>query len=175
MKPAKSLSMAFLFVIFISKHSSAQTAQSTVAQAPTSRNFSYIEAGGAGLFGSVNYERQVSKKPGVNLRAGVGFYTENAFYMTLPVGLHYLFPVKRKPFYFFDAGITYTRAWEDGQMRRPRAGEVIKDRISFVVPSFSYRSHRPNGIMWRAGVGAVVNPSADVIVPWVGLALGKHF
>ena len=37
------------------------------------KNDIYLEAGGNGLFGSVNYERQLTKSPGIGARIGVGF------------------------------------------------------------------------------------------------------
>src|SRR5690606_34014640 len=58
------------------------------------RNDIYLEAGGNGLFGSVNYERQLTKQPGLSARIGVGFYSENAFYLSIPVGINYLFKLK---------------------------------------------------------------------------------
>ena len=44
------------------------------------KNDIYVEAGGNGLFGSINYERQITNAPGLGVRAGIGFYSENAFY-----------------------------------------------------------------------------------------------
>jgi hypothetical protein len=67
------------------------------------QNNLFIEAGGNGLFGSVNYERMITKEPGLSLRAGIGIYTEKAFYLTLPVGINYLFPLKKAGTYL-DAG-----------------------------------------------------------------------
>ncbi len=58
------------------------------------RNDIYVEAGGNGLFSSVNYERQLTKQPGLGFRLGVGFYSENAFYLTIPVGINYLFKLQ---------------------------------------------------------------------------------
>lgn len=55
------------------------------------KNDIYIEAGGNGLFASANYERQFTKEPGSGFRLGIGFYTENVFYLTIPVGFNYLF------------------------------------------------------------------------------------
>ena len=60
------------------------------------RNDIYLEAGGNGLFASVNYERQLTKQPGIGFRLGVGFYSENAFYLTIPIGINYLFKLKNK-------------------------------------------------------------------------------
>lgn len=75
----------------------------TCAQSTLKKNDIYLEAGGNGLFGSVNYERQLTKEPGLGARIGAGFYTENAFYLTIPVGINYLFALKSDRS-FIDAG-----------------------------------------------------------------------
>lgn len=52
---------------------------SLLAQNTFKRNDLYLEAGGNGLFASVNYERQLTKQPGLGLRTGIGFYSEKSF------------------------------------------------------------------------------------------------
>ena len=69
---------------------------SSFAQEKFQRNSFYLEAFGSGLFGSLNYERQLTSKPGIGVRAGIGFYAEKAFSLTFPVGVNYLFPLKRE-------------------------------------------------------------------------------
>src|ERR1035437_5932834 len=75
-------------------------------QSAFKKNDIYLEAGGNGLFGSVNYERQLTKEA----RIGIGFYSENAFYLTIPVGINYLFKLKSsKSFIDAGLGVTWTR------------------------------------------------------------------
>lgn len=81
--------LLFIILLFI-------TAVEVSAQNQFKKNTIYAEAGGNGLFGSINYERQLAKEPGFGLRAGVGFYTENAFYLTIPLGINYLFKLNNK-------------------------------------------------------------------------------
>lgn len=81
-----------LFVTFLS------------GQAIFNQNAFYVEAGGNGLFASANYERQLAKLPGAGIRIGVGFYSENAFYLTIPIGIDYLFKLKSDRS-FIDAGL----------------------------------------------------------------------
>lgn len=76
-------------------------------QSTFQKNNIYVEAGGNGLFGSVNYERQLTKEPEFGVHFGVGFYTEKAFYLTFPAGINYLFKLKRENS-FIDAGLGYT-------------------------------------------------------------------
>jgi hypothetical protein len=37
------------------------------------KNSIFVEALGNGLFGSINYERQLTREEGLSLRAGIGF------------------------------------------------------------------------------------------------------
>ena len=50
--------------------------QENINENRTLRNTIFVEALGNGLFGSINYERQLTKEPGLSVRAGIGFYTE---------------------------------------------------------------------------------------------------
>jgi len=139
------------------------------AQPRFQRNDIYVEAFGAGLFGSVNYERQLSKMPGLGVRVGVGFYTENNFYLTIPVGLHYIFALHR-PGTFIDVGIAYTQAFGDG---RVFANKEQRDKFNSTVPSLSYRIHTKNNLMMRFGFTPVINYSG--FHPSLGISLGKRF
>ena len=73
------------------------------------KNTVFVEALGNGLFGSINYERQLTKEPGLSLSAGIGFYTEYDFYLTLPFSIQYLIDLNRNN--FIETGIGYT--WAD--------------------------------------------------------------
>jgi hypothetical protein len=143
----------------------------TAAQSQTRfhRNDIYMEAFGAGLFGSVNYERQLSKMPGMGIRLGLGFYTENKFYLTIPVGLNYLFPLTKRGS-FIDAGIAYTPAFGDG---RVFADKEMRDKFNSIIPSIGYRKHTLNNLMIRASFTPVINYSG--FHPLLGLSLGNRF
>ena len=141
------------------------------SQAGSKSNYIYLEAGGPGLFGSINYERQFSKEPGFGLRAGLGFYTEKAFYMTVPVGINYLFPLKNK-ISFIDAGIGITWAKIDGRVFS-KENNNIGNNFTNVIPSIYYRRHAKNNLMWKAGFTPVFNKNATT--PWAGIAIGKGF
>ena len=56
------------------------------------RNTVFVEGMGAGGIGSISYERQLTKKPELMIRAGVGTLV---FDKTIPVGVDYLFPLKK--------------------------------------------------------------------------------
>lgn len=142
---------------------------SLLAQNTFKRNDLYLEAGGNGLFASVNYERQLTKQPGLGLRIGTGFYSENAFYLTIPAGIHYLFPLKNSS--FIDAGLGATWARIDGNLfgnDRSEGGHFV----SF-VPGIGFRKHTAKNLMWRISVTPVANKFS--FTPWLGLSMGKRF
>jgi hypothetical protein len=141
------------------------------AQEPTKRNFIYLEAGGNGLFASVNYERQLTKEPGIGFRIGTGFYSEEAFYLTIPIGINYLFQLRDKSA-FIDAGLGLTWARVDANLftksKNPQA-----DHLTNFIPSVGYRKHINERTFWRISATPSINKFG--IVPWIGLAIGKAF
>lgn len=143
----------------------------TFGQTAFHKNDIYLEAGGNGLFGSVNYERQLTKEPGLGARFGIGFYTENAFYLTIPVGINYLFILKNKKS-FIDAGlgVTWTRSEETfvGSNRHYKG-----DDFTNFIPSIGYRRHTKRNVMWRVSLTPVANKYT--FVPWLGASIGKRF
>lgn len=140
------------------------------AQTTFKKNDIYLEAGGNGLFASVNYERQLTKQPGLGVRLGVGFYTENAFYLTLPVGINYLFELKTNKSFksFIDAGLGVTWTYINGKI----FNQYAKDLTNF-IPSIGYRRHTQKDLMWRISVTPVIND--ETFVPWLGFSIGKRF
>lgn len=141
------------------------------SQSSFKKNDIYLEAGGNGLFGSVNYERQLTKEPGLGVRIGVGFYTENAFFLTLPVGINYIYKLKKENS-FIDAGLGVTWAREDGILFNEDKN-AFADHFANFIPSIGYRKHTSNDVMWRISICPVINNSG--FVPWVGFSLGKRF
>jgi hypothetical protein len=135
------------------------------------RNDIYLEAGGNGLFGSVNYERQLTKEPGLGARIGVGFYTENAFYLTIPAGINYLFRLKSDKS-FIDAGLGATWTRIDGNFFGESKNSNGEHFVNF-VPSIGYRRHTSNDVMWRISVTPIANKYG--LVPWLCASIGKRF
>jgi hypothetical protein len=141
------------------------------SQTTFKKNSIYLEAGGNGLFGSVNYERQLTKEPGLGARLGVGFYTEKAFYLTIPVGINYLFELKREGS-FIDAGLGVTFVRIDGELFGDSKNPNGDHFVNF-IPSIGYRRHTARNVMFRASLTPVFNE--DAFVPWIGLSIGKQF
>jgi hypothetical protein len=140
-------------------------------QTTLKKNDIYIEAGGNGLFGSINYERQLTKQPGLGARIGMGFYSENAFYLTIPVAINYLFQLKKKKS-FIDAGMGVTWTRIDGNLFGPSKNSNGDHFVNF-VPSIGYRRHSSHNLMWRISVTPVANKYG--LVPWLGATIGKRF
>ena len=126
------------------------------------KNTAFFELGGNGLFGSANYERQLTKKPGLSARVGLGVYSEKGTYATFPVGINYLFALKKKDA-FIDAGFGVT--WE--------TGEPASDRLTHFIPSIGFRKYKANNLMLRASITPVINK--NTFMPWIGLSIGKRF
>ena len=140
-------------------------------QSSFKKNDIYIESGGNGLFASVNYERQLTKDPGLGLRVGVGFYSENAFYLTIPFGVNYLFKLKSDKS-FIDAGLGATWTRIDGKLFGESKNSNGDYFVNF-VPSIGYRRHTTKDLMWRVSMTPVINKYG--FVPWLGLSIGKRF
>jgi len=135
------------------------------------RNAIYLEAGGNGLFSSVNYERQFTKEPGLGFRFGIGFYTENAFYLTIPVGINYLFKLKNNHS-FIESGLGATWTRIDAKIFDDSKNSNGDHFVNF-VPSIGYRRHTDRNVMWRISATPIANKNG--LYPWLGLAIGKRF
>jgi hypothetical protein len=142
-----------------------------VGQINFKKNDIYLEAGGNGLFGSVNYERQLTNEPGLGVRLGIGFYTENAFYLTIPVGINYLFKLKNSRS-FIDAGLGVTWTREEGTFIGSNSHYKGDDFVNF-IPSIGYRRHTSKNVMWRINLTPVINKFS--FTPWLGASIGKRF
>lgn len=136
----------------------------------SARNASYIEAGGAGLFFSINYERQLSKTPGFLWRIGLGGYAEDYFYVTYNTGFAYLLGLNEgnNAFLEFGANLTIAREYK-GISEESRRAEIFEN----IVPGLSYRKHFKNDLLLKAGINAVINENG--LTPWLNLAVGKRF
>ena len=157
---------SFYFIVLILVTSSV-----TFSQTSFKKNTIYLEAGGNGLWGSVNYERQLTKEPGLGVRLGVGFYTESSFYLTIPAGTNYLFPLKNRTS-FIDACLGVTWARINGKLFGSDKYSNGEHFVNF-IPSIGYRIHTKKDVMWRFSITPVANN--DAFTPWIGISLGKRF
>ncbi len=133
-------------------------------------NDAYLEIGGAGLFSSINYERQLSAVPGFSIRGGLGFYSEDDLYITYNVGLHFLFSINSKKNAFIDLGLGASLAREYIGLTDQSSNADIFINI---VPGISFRKYFREDIFFRIGINPVMNEYG--LTPWANLALGKRF
>lgn len=136
-------------------------------------NTIFVEALGNGLAGSINYERQITKEPGLSLRAGIGFYTENEFYLTLPFSVQYLIELKRNNFIETGVGYTWADAGADDIFNNET--KTKSENLNNLFLSIGYRKHFGNDWMWKANFTPLITNNKDVTLPWVGLSIGKRF
>tara|TARA_B100000780_G_C21095509_1_gene441808 strand:- start:957 stop:1472 length:516 start_codon:yes stop_codon:yes gene_type:complete len=137
------------------------------------KNTVFVEALGNGLFGSINYERQLTKEPGLSLRAGIGFYTEYDFYLTLPFSIQYLIDLNRNN--FIETGIGYT--WVDAGADDIFNNESVKnsDNLNNLFLSVGYKKHFGKDWMWKANFTPLITNNKEVTLPWIGVSIGKRF
>jgi hypothetical protein len=141
------------------------------AQSTFKRNDIYFELGGNGLFGAVNYERQLTNQPGLGCRFGIGAYAETSFYLTIPLGINYLFPLGSDKS-LIEAGVGVTFARVDGRIFS-KEGNLYDDHFTNFIPSIGYRRHTKHSVMWRINISPVINNFGTT--PWLGISVGKRF
>jgi hypothetical protein len=107
--------------------------------------------------------------PGLGAWVGLGYYTEDAFYVSIPVGLVYLFLLKN-PASFIEAAMGIALFKEEGKY----LGEEAKfyDNFTNFNISAGYRRHTKRNVMWRFTVGGLLNK--NTILPWAGITIGKR-
>jgi hypothetical protein len=157
----------YFFLILCSAFAIVLSGQTTFK-----KNDVYLEIGGNGLFASANYERQLTKQPGPGIRLGIGVYSENGIYLTLPAGIDYLFNLKADKS-FIDAGMGITWTFIDAKFFGKSKSLSGNNFFPDFIPSIGYRQHTANNIMWRVSLAPVINKYG--FVPWLGLSFGKRF
>lgn len=135
----------------------------------------FVELLGNGLLGSINYERQLTGKPGLGIRAGVGVYGTDAN-ITIPLSVHYLIRlIKNHSFLDLGFGATYTKS--DGffyaQTELP-AGYVSKEEFVYLIPSAGLRAYTTKNYIWRISATPFITIGGDLL-PSVGFGFGKRF
>jgi len=125
------------------------------AQKPFKRNTLYGEIMGNGIILSVNYEKQLSDKPGFGLHFGVGLAGDKP---SFPFGAKYLFQLgKQRSFLELGAGVTLM----ERDMWKTNWTNVNGAKRNSYGPGFissiGYRYHAPNGFMLRINYTPVFN------------------
>ena len=131
------------------------------------RNALFIEAGGNGLFTSVNYERRLtSANKGFAFRIGVGMYAENGLYLTIPFTVHYMFPLNNRGSYL-DSGTGITGS----VMNTNDIFKGDEDSFTSFTGVLGWRKYSRNGNrFFRVAFTPVINKYG--FVPWLGIGIG---
>ncbi|MES2829840.1 MAG: hypothetical protein V4687_16905 [Bacteroidota bacterium] len=141
------------------------------------KNEIFLELGGNGLLGSVNYSRQLTNKPALELRVGLGAYgSDPKTYVTVPVALNYIINVGGKHG-FLNVGIggTYTKADVRLGILIDYAEGYEKTRSQPVnmVANVGYRYYTSGDFSFRVNFTPVINRHG--LLPLLGLSVGKRF
>jgi len=136
------------------------------AQKPFKQNTVYLEMAGNGLVLSLNYERQISGKPGLGLHAGVGLADNKP---SFPVGVKYLFDLGRERS-FLEVGAGVTLAEQDMWETNYNQSKPDPYKAGF-IPSVGYTYKAPKGFMWRINYTPVFNKYRTELL-YFGLSIG---
>jgi len=151
--------------------------QTVSAQDQDKKSEIFLELGGNGLLGSINYSRKLFNNPALEFRAGLGAYgSDPKTYLTVPVGLNYIINISSKhAFLNVGFGGTYTRAdvtmgilkkYQEGY--KPRASAPVN-----IIPNFGYRYYTTKDFSWRINFSPVINRHG--FLPLFGISGGKRF
>lgn len=162
--------MKLIFILFyLVSCSFSLFSQNTFRQ-----NNIYFELGGNGLGYSLNYERQLLKKPGPGIRLGVGSYSLDEFQLSIPVGVNLLLNVyDNKVFLDLGYGVTYTKADAKLYISVKRDPSYRNTNYFNYIPSAGLRFHTSRNYLWRITLSGVVNDYG--LIPWFGVSFGKIF
>lgn len=167
--------MYYILIVMVCLLSTSATfAQEIDQKSQDLRNTVFLEAFGNGLLGSINYERQLIKKPYLITRVGVGFYTESSIYLTIPVSFHYLIALNQNG--FLETGIGATWAEYSADDRCSCDIDSNTDDYINVFLSLGYRKHFGRQWMWKINFSPIITNNHDInFTPWLGIAIGKRF
>lgn len=160
--------MRFLFLSFLFFCCSSFLFSQSISK----RQSVYLELGGNGLFTSVNYDYQLTKKPGFGIRAGIGFYSLDPFVLTIPVGVNYLFELQQNKSYM---ELGFGATWTKENVSLYLEPDLNKKRTNFgnYFPTVGYRKHTKKSFMWRFSLTPLVNQNG--FQPFFGGSFGKLF
>jgi hypothetical protein len=137
----------------------------------------YFQLGGNGLLTSINYERKIVKKIPLFSNIGFGIYGSDK-YITLPIGIKYLYQTNKKKQGFLSIGLggTYTKAKVYLYPSIPKypSGIVHKNNFWNFLPSIGYRSISKKQFVYSFDFLLLYN-SYRKSLPYIGFSIGKAF
>jgi hypothetical protein len=152
--------------------------QAVCGQSLNKKNEIFLELGGNGLLGSVNYSRQLTKNPMFEVRVGLGAYgSDPKTYLTIPLAINYIIDIKSQhAFLNLGFGATYTKA-------DVRIGRIIdyeegledtrSERFN-IIPNLGYRYYTTKDFSYRINWTPVFNRHGVYPILF-GISVGKRF
>lgn len=138
-------------------------------------NTLYLELGGNGLFTSINYERQLLRKTGLNFHVGAGSYGITPTYLTIPLGINYLVKLKNPNSYIdLGFGATYSKADVALYAIVEHRDPVYKNTNYWnYIPGIGFRKLTKSNLMFRFSFTPVINHND--LFPFLGFSIGKSY
>jgi len=140
------------------------------AQEPSRRNTAYAEMMGNGIILSANYERQLTKTPGVGVHLGIGL---GGYGPAIPMGVKYLLEIGNQKSYL-ETGLGFTLAergvWDTDHQNEPGS----KKYKAALIPSVGYRYQARSGFICRINYTPVFT-NWDNRPVYFGLSFGWRF
>ncbi len=123
------------------------------------KNTVYAELFGNGIFGSINYERQITNKPIILARVGVGLWSNlgilgssNSGY-TIPMSFNYLLDLNKNNFLDFGIGPTLVRS--------NFVSNNGSKHVTYLFTSIGFRRYFGNNLVFGFHITPYVNNLTD--------------
>lgn len=155
----------------------SQEKQEDIAQS-IAKNAAYASAGGAGIYFSLLYERQlfIKEKYSVGIKGGFGTSFSSVLFpqeFNIPLGVFFLYGKKNSHLDISLNGSNYLLDQYD-----PQKDKNFKELKLLFVPSVAYRFQYPEGgFMARFGFSPIINFNSvtNSISPWIDISVGWAF
>lgn len=180
----KKLALVFVLCLLAMSSLQAQRKYNRYSPKKISRvNTLFIEAGGNGVYGSVNYDRVFNfHKFAASFRVGAGVFPasnaqSNYLYPIVPLEGNVLFGKKN---HFLEAGLGVSSMWVYKSL-----GQDTSKFLFLGFARIGYRMQKDNGMFLRIGFTPILldfalneqsnNQRGFGFIPWGGIAIGESF
>ena len=151
------------------------------------KNAVYAELLGNGIFGSINYERQITNEPKLSARVGIGFWynlgilgSSNSGY-TIPISLNYMLDLNKNNYLDFAIGSTFLQSNDSSK------------HIVYLFTSIGFRRYFGDNLFFGFHISPYVNNITSKTTKiggetiyinqefdfntrqWFGVSFGKRF
>lgn len=142
------------------------------------KNAAYASAGGAGIYFSLIYERQLflKEKYSAGIKGGIGTSFSSVLFpqeFNFPLGVYFLYGKRNN---HLDISLNVSNYLLE--QYDPQKDQNTKELKLLFVPSVAYRYQKPGGgFMARVGFSPIMNFNSvtSSISPWVDISVGWAF